>query len=145
MRFCNSCKRFTPGEPMFCNFCGSTYDLKLCHSRHPNPRNAEVCSQCGSREFSRPAPELPLMFRGTGPLLKYLPAACLILVSAYIFVELLREILSDIVNAQLLHIAFFVAMCWWLYIQAADFLSGLFGKVKHPFRGKKKDSHGHGH
>ena len=31
----------TAGEPLFCNFCGRSYDLKLCPHRHPNPRNEE--------------------------------------------------------------------------------------------------------
>ena len=60
MRYCNQCHRITPGEPLFCNFCGRSYDFKLCPHRHPNPRNAEICSQCGSRELSTPHPRVPL-------------------------------------------------------------------------------------
>jgi len=63
MRFCNRCHKFTVGEPVFCNFCGSTYDVKLCSRQHPNPRYAKICSQCGSREMSTPQPRIPILFR----------------------------------------------------------------------------------
>src|ERR1700730_6826736 len=58
MKICYSCNRVTTGQPLFCNFCGRTYDVKLCPRLHTNPRNAEVCSQCGSREFSKPQAKL---------------------------------------------------------------------------------------
>ena len=61
MRYCNQCHRITPGEPLFCNLCGRSYDFKLCPHRHPNPRNAEVCSECGSplNESSQTSSALP--------------------------------------------------------------------------------------
>ncbi len=34
--------------------------LQALPARHPNPRNAEICSQCGSRELSTPHPHVPL-------------------------------------------------------------------------------------
>ena len=64
MRYCNECHRMTAGEPLFCNFCGRSYDLKLCPHRHPNPRNAEICSECGSRDLSTPHPHVPLLLAG---------------------------------------------------------------------------------
>lgn len=63
MRFCNNCKRLSPGKDPFCSGCGSTYDVKLCPRLHVNPRAAELCSQCGSRELSTPQPKLPLIVR----------------------------------------------------------------------------------
>ena len=61
MNYCHFCHKMTPGDPIFCNFCGSTYNLKLCCRLHPNPRHATVCSQCGSREMSAPQPRIPGM------------------------------------------------------------------------------------
>src|SRR5216684_2914579 len=58
MKYCYECGRMTPGEPLFCNFCGRSYDVKLCPGRHVNPRHAEVCSQCGSRDLSTPQPKV---------------------------------------------------------------------------------------
>lgn len=63
MRFCNSCKRLSPGKDPFCSRCGSTYDVKLCPRMHVNPRAAVLCSQCGSRELSSPQPKLPIAVR----------------------------------------------------------------------------------
>src|SRR6266446_8725424 len=63
MKYCHRCHKLTLGEPVFCNFCGSTYSVKLCGRLHPSPRSAQVCSQCGSREFSTPQPKIPIIFR----------------------------------------------------------------------------------
>jgi hypothetical protein len=60
MKYCFNCNRITSGEPLFCNFCGRSYDVKLCPRKHPNPRSAQACSQCGSRELSTPQPKVPV-------------------------------------------------------------------------------------
>jgi hypothetical protein len=59
MKYCAACNKITPGEPLFCQFCGCSFDCKLCPRLHPNPRSAEICSRCGSRDLSRPAPRVP--------------------------------------------------------------------------------------
>ena len=61
--YCYNCGHLTPGEPAFCNFCGRSYDVKLCPRLHANPRSAEVCSQCGSRELSTPQPKVPAVWK----------------------------------------------------------------------------------
>ena len=63
MKYCYQCGRMTAGEPLFCHFCGRTYDVKLCPRRHANPRVAEVCSQCGSRELLDAAAEGSLLWK----------------------------------------------------------------------------------
>jgi RNA polymerase subunit RPABC4/transcription elongation factor Spt4 len=63
MRYCYECGRVTGGQPRYCQFCGRTYDVKLCPRRHENPRYAEVCSQCGSRELSTPQPKVPVVWK----------------------------------------------------------------------------------
>ena len=62
MTYCYNCGHMTAGEPLFCGKCGRTYDVKLCPRLHPNPRGAEVCARCGSRELSTPQPKIPLSF-----------------------------------------------------------------------------------
>jgi hypothetical protein len=37
--------------------------VKLCPRRHENPRFAEVCSQCGSRELSTPQPKVSVLWK----------------------------------------------------------------------------------
>jgi hypothetical protein len=63
MKYCYACGQTTGGKPLFCNFCGRSYDVKLCPSRHMNPRMAEACSRCGSRNLSLPQPRIPLLWR----------------------------------------------------------------------------------
>jgi RNA polymerase subunit RPABC4/transcription elongation factor Spt4 len=84
--YCYNCGHLTPGEPLFCNYCGRSYDLKLCPRLHPNPRSAEICSRCGSRELSTPQPKVPAVWKllailirlGLGLLLTYITLAFLI-------------------------------------------------------------------
>jgi len=86
MNYCFNCGHVTPGEPLFCNHCGRSYDVKLCPRMHPNPRSAEVCSKCGSRELSTPQPKVPAMWKllailvrlGLGLLLFYITLSFLI-------------------------------------------------------------------
>jgi hypothetical protein len=59
VKYCAACNKITPGQPLFCQFCGCSFNVKLCPRFHPNPRNAELCSRCGSRDLSRPAPRVP--------------------------------------------------------------------------------------
>src|SRR6266849_5536074 len=59
MKYCYNCDRVTIGEPLFCNFCGRSYDVKLCPRLHINPRGTRVCSKCGNAELSTPQPRVP--------------------------------------------------------------------------------------
>ena len=63
MKYCYNCGHMTPGDPLFCNVCGRSYDVKLCPRMHVNPRGAQVCSQCGNRELSTPQPKIPMSLR----------------------------------------------------------------------------------
>ena len=81
MRFCNNCKRLSPGKDLFCSGCGSTYDVKLGPRLHVKPRAAMLCSQCGSRELSTPQPKLPVLVR----LIRALHMGILLLVSLVIY------------------------------------------------------------
>lgn len=142
MRFCNQCHRITAGEPLFCNFCGRSYSVKLCPHRHPNPRTAEVCNQCGSRELSMPHPRVPLWLSPVIVLLSALPGLVLLVVSVLFLFALLRVLLTNQqVLFQLMLIGLFIAFLWWLYMQLPGFLrrwlSKLFG------RGGGGDRHGH--
>jgi RNA polymerase subunit RPABC4/transcription elongation factor Spt4 len=143
MRYCNNCKKITTGEPLFCNFCGRSYDLKLCPQRHPNPRAAEICSQCGSREFSTPQPKTSIGMSLLLVVLSILPGLLLVLLSVLVLIGLLNALLN---NQQLL---FQVMMCglplaflWWVYLHVPSILrkgvSKLLGR-------KHGGGDGHGH
>lgn len=61
--YCYFCGHLTPGEPAFCNYCGRSYDVKRCPRLHANPRGADVCSKCGSRDLSTPQPNVPASWK----------------------------------------------------------------------------------
>ena len=141
MRYCNQCHKITPGEPLFCNFCGRSYDFKLCPHRHPNPRNAEICSQCGSRELSTPHPRIPLWLAPVVALLSALPGLLLLSVTALFFIGLVNVLLT---NQQLLFqfmiVGLMLAFLWYLYMLLPAFLRRFISRLFHRSR---KDDHGH--
>src|SRR5580692_7514665 len=95
MRYCNHCHRITTGEPVYCNFCGRSYDFKLCPRHHPNPRSAEVCAQCGSRELSTPHPKVPLWMASLLAVLSVIPGVLLLLLSVMFLMGFVRVVLSS--------------------------------------------------
>ena len=141
MRYCHQCHRITPGEPLFCNFCGRSYDFKLCQHRHPNPRNAEICNQCGSRELSTPHPRVPLWLAPLVAILSALPGVLLLGVTVLFGFGLIQVLLS---NQQLLFQAvlagLMLAFLWYLYLQLPHFLRRFISKL---FQRSRKDDHGH--
>jgi hypothetical protein len=143
MRYCHNCHKTTTGEPLFCHSCGSTYDAKLCPSRHLNPRWATVCSQCGSRDLSTPAPRLPWWL---GPLLllaSLLPGVGLLVLLVLAALGVAREVLSNqAVQGQLLAAIVILSVVWWLYLQLPHFIQNMFrGLWRKPK--KEKDRHSH--
>jgi hypothetical protein len=142
MRYCNQCHRITPGEPLFCNFCGRSYDFKLCPHRHPNPRNAEICSQCGSRELSTPHPRIPLWLAPLVALLSAFPGILLLGVTILFFFALISVLVS---NQQLLFQAMLaglmLAFLWYLYMHLPAFLRRFISRLFH--RSHQDDHHGH--
>lgn len=133
MRFCNNCHRMTAGEPLFCNFCGRSYDLKLCPSRHPNPRTAEVCHQCGSRELSTPHPRLSFWMGPLLALLSMLPGIALLGITVLLFFAVIRALATNIaLLGRVFWLGLVIAFLWWLYLQLPGFLrkwvAKLFGR-----------------
>ena len=94
MKYCYECGCTTAGEPLFCNFCGRSYDVKLCPKLHVNPRLAEACSQCGSRDLSTPQPKVPVRWRILAFVAQFLSAAALIVFSYRFFLEIMGDIKS---------------------------------------------------
>jgi len=143
MRLCNQCHRLTAGEPLFCIHCGRTYDLKLCSSRHPNPRNAEVCGQCGSRDLSTPQPRSPFWLAPVASVLSLLPGVVLWLLTVIFFFGLLQGLISDPqLQSQFLGVGLMLGLLWFVYLQLPSFLRNLIKKI---FGTSKKDDHRHDH
>ena len=141
MRYCNHCHRITTGEPLFCNFCGRSYNYKLCPHRHPNPRSAEVCNQCGSRELSTPHPKVSFWFAGMFALLSILPGVLLLLLSVLFLFGLIQVLLiNQQVLFQFMLIGLFIGFLWWLYMQLPRFLRTWVSKLL-----GRGDRNGNGH
>jgi RNA polymerase subunit RPABC4/transcription elongation factor Spt4 len=130
MRYCTQCHRITSGEPLFCNFCGFSYDAKVCPSRHVNHRSAEVCGACGSRDLSTPAPPLPFWF---APLMvgsSLLLGILLLLTSLLVLVAIVDGIVNHRQGTVGSLVAVGVLAClWWLYMFLTGFLKDLFRTI----------------
>jgi RNA polymerase subunit RPABC4/transcription elongation factor Spt4 len=142
MRYCTSCHNLTAGTPLFCSTCGSTYDLRLCPRLHPNPRSAQICSQCGSRDLSQPEPEVSFITRWLWMASRLWGFIALTLVSLFIGLAFVHVIVTDIVlQGQLLVILLFVGLLWWGYTQLPARVRGGVGRMV----GKQKKDGGRHH
>ena len=141
MRYCNQCHKITPGEPLFCNFCGRSYNFKLCPSRHANPRSAEICSQCGSRDLSMPHPRVPLWLAPLLLILSALPGLVLIGVTLLFLIGFVNALARS--PQLLLHfmlVGLMLAFLWYLYMHLPSFLRRFLTQL---FSRSKRDDHGH--
>jgi RNA polymerase subunit RPABC4/transcription elongation factor Spt4 len=117
MRLCFSCNRITTGDPLFCNHCGRSYDLKLCKRLHPNSRSAEVCSQCGSRELSIPQPRAPWYLRPLLLLLAPLPGLILWVGTVAFFFLFLRVLVTDQrLLFPMMLVGLMIGILWFIYV-----------------------------
>jgi hypothetical protein len=117
MTYCYNCGHMTAGEPLFCSKCGRTYDVKLCPRLHPNPRGAEVCSKCGSRELSTPQPKIPMSLK----LLAILVRLGLGLLLFYGTVRLGIALLQTAqVQRALVAIGMLLGCLWWMWSKLPD-------------------------
>ena len=133
MKYCYQCGRLTAGEPLYCNSCGRSYNVKLCPRHHPNPRSAEVCSQCGSRELSTPQPRVSFWWKVLEVLVEIALGIVLVLVSLSAIVALLR--MREVQNG-LLMLAIPLALLWWLWSQLPEWFRKL---VRRSLRRKERN------
>jgi RNA polymerase subunit RPABC4/transcription elongation factor Spt4 len=141
MRYCHNCHRITGGEPLYCHLCGSSFDAKLCPSRHLNPRWAVVCSQCGSRDLSTPAPRLPLWLAPGVFFLTLVPGLVLALLLVLLVIGVINALLTNQqIQLQLMVLILIVSILWYAYIHLPHFVKDLFRSV---WRRKKKDGRPH--
>ena len=142
MRYCTNCHRITAGDPLFCNVCGQSYNIKFCPRLHPNPRAAQVCSQCGSRELSTPQPKPGL---GTLPLLllvRILPGIALFLATIALIFALVQAAISaqELIVPLLIRAGILLAVVWIVYLMLPGFLRHAIRGIAH--RAKRSAQHG---
>jgi hypothetical protein len=118
MKYCYNCNRITAGEPLFCNFCGRSYNLKLCSHKHANPRSALACSQCGSRDFSTPQPKVPWWAPVLQFVLSCIPGVLLVLASITVAYAVLSEIARNpAILGSFIPLFISLAILWWMWGQ----------------------------
>ena len=131
MQYCYNCHHLTPGEPLFCNSCGRSYDVKLCPRLHPNPRSAQVCSQCASEDLSTPQPRAPWWLSPLLWLMELVPGIVLLVGSLFLLGSFVQVVLSDQrlladVLGQMVILTLLLAVLWWTYMQIPGFLRTAF-------------------
>src|SRR5689334_14789249 len=140
MRYCLNCHRITAGEPLFCNYCGRSYDVRLCPSRHVNPRTAEVCSECGSRDFSTPAPRTPIWLIPLLWLVRVVPGVILLLLSISLLFGVIQALISNQqLLFQLMLVGLLLGFLWYLYMQLPSSIRRLFHTIEAKRRRRTRD------
>ena len=119
MKYCYECGHLTSVEPLFCHHCGHSYNVKLCPRQHINPRFAQVCSQCGSRDLSTPQPRVSFWWRIGAFLLKVLLGALLVCASLSLLAALLS--VQEVQNG-LIAIGLLIVALWTLWSMLPDWL-----------------------
>lgn len=54
MTVCGTCGHATPGQTLYCQSCGRSFNGRLCPAKHSNAISAGFCGTCGSDELSTP-------------------------------------------------------------------------------------------
>jgi len=126
MKFCYACGHTTGGEPLFCNSCGCSFDVKLCPKLHMNPRLAEACSQCGTRDLSTPQPRVPLRWQLLAFFTQFLSGTFLALLTLPVLFEFLKGLFPnpEIHRSQVILILLLTAL-WSIW----SILPGLFRRA----------------
>jgi hypothetical protein len=119
MRYCFQCGKLTAGEPLFCGRCGRTYDVKLCPRLHLNPRGAEVCSQCGSRDLTTPQPKVPMSMRLLALLIRLGLGLLLFYVTLSLLITLIQ---SPQIRQSLVALSMLIGCLWWLWSKLPGWL-----------------------
>jgi hypothetical protein len=135
MKYCFECGRITSGEPLFCNFCGRTFDVKLCPRLHVNPRIAIACRECGSRELSTPQPRVSVLWHVLAYLVRIVLGSLLVWLSLSVLVALIQELLRrPEVQAGMVLLGILLLGLWFLWAMLPQWLRKL---VRHIVRRKE--------
>jgi hypothetical protein len=134
MKFCYQCGRVTADKPLFCTFCGRSYDVKLCPRLHANPRFADVCAQCGSRELTKPQPKVPLWWHLLAFLFEIGFGSLLVFVTLEFIVGLLK---MQFVQNALVVLGLLLIALWAVWIVLPEWLR----KLIHRLLGRKEQRH----
>jgi RNA polymerase subunit RPABC4/transcription elongation factor Spt4 len=146
MRLCTNCHQITVGKPLFCNKCGSSFNVKLCPRLHVNPRAANICSECGSKDLSTPQPKGSLLTRPLVFLLGLGPGFLLLVVAGIYLAFYIHKLVTNPNGLlPLMCVGFLLGLLLLIWMMLPGGLRGLITKIgRLLFRRKHKDgSHKH--
>ena len=113
MKYCTHCRHITAGQPFFCMFCGRSYHVRLCPRLHVNPRGAQVCAQCGSRDLSQPQPPTPWSTGLLHTALHLLPTVLVVTIGIVTMLAMVQAVLTNQqVQGQLVVLMLLAAAGW---------------------------------
>jgi hypothetical protein len=123
MRYCYACGGATWGEPRFCNFCGASYDVRLCPRLHVNSRIAKICRECGSHELSTPQPKVSFFWKVLAYVVRVVLGALLVWLSLAIAVPAIRELLNrPEVQGAMICLALLLVGLWFLWAMLPEWM-----------------------
>jgi len=126
MKYCYHCGRVTGGEPLFCQSCGRSFDVKFCPRLHPNPRYATVCSQCGTRELSTPQPKVSIWWKALAFLVRIVLGIALVYASLSVLVLFLS---SPKGQSVVLIFGFVLLVFWAMWLMLPEWLRKLIHRL----------------
>jgi RNA polymerase subunit RPABC4/transcription elongation factor Spt4 len=140
MKHCYHCGRITAGDPLFCNTCGRSFDKKLCPRHHPNPRSAEICSRCGSRELSTPQPKVSLGWKFLEWLTRMSLGGVLVIVAIFFAYEVLNALLgSEVVQSGLVLLGMLLIVLSWIWGKLPEWFRKFVRKQVHTRRDRHEE------
>ena len=138
--YCYECGHTTGGRPLFCNFCGRSYDVKLCPRLHVNPRMAEACSRCGSRNLSLSQPRVPFLWRALGVTLLLITGGCLTAVSCAFAFQVQKSLaVRGELSSELVVHGLMLALLWGLWSSLPDCLRIVIRRLLKRRSGENRD------
>lgn len=120
MRYCLYCKRLSPGHPVFCQYCGHSFEVRICKGcRHMNPPEALFCRRCGSVDLSEPS--------GLSPNWLFLLKSFLWILGILLLVGLVKTL---VLNLELILVFFLpLGLLCFSYLFLPQTLKGLIKKI----------------
>lgn len=135
-RYCFACGHTTAGPALFCEACGRSYGVRLCPGKHVNPRHAEVCSRCGSRDLSTPQPIVPIAVRLLTFSARAVAMLCLVALALAIVIAVLS---SEQGQGAIIALGMVGIALWWLWKQLPKGLQELFRRAFKRKRGARHE------
>lgn len=93
--------------------------MKRCPRLHANPRGADVCSRCGSRELSTPQPNVPAAWKLLAILIR-LGVGLLLFTATLLFIVVIAQ--SETVRRAGVSIGIVLGSLWLAWTKLPDWL-----------------------